>query len=205
MMEPWLERWQEGRIGWHEASGNAGLQRFWNASNRRVLVPLCGKSVDLLWLESQGNEVTGVELSPLAARAFFEENKIDYEFAGDGRYRAVDRAISIACADYFEFSGETFDACYDRGALVALPPNLRPRYVEHTRSLLSPGAYLLLIALEYAQEQADGPPFSVDAAEVLNYWPALERIDVREDIENSPPKFREAGLEQMFEVVWRRE
>ena len=123
MMEPWLERWQEGCIGWHEASGNAGLQRFWNASNRRVLVPLCGKSVDLLWLESQGNEVTGVELSPLAARAFFEENKIEYEFAGDGRYRAVDRAISIACADYFEFSGETFDACYDRGALVALPPS----------------------------------------------------------------------------------
>ena len=44
MSEPWVERWQEGRIGWHEALGNKSLKKYWKARDKRVLVPLCGKS-----------------------------------------------------------------------------------------------------------------------------------------------------------------
>ena len=65
MNDAWIERWQIGRTGWHEPQGNASLKRYWDLTGRRVLVPLCGKSADLLWLESQGNSVTGVELSEL--------------------------------------------------------------------------------------------------------------------------------------------
>ena len=71
MHENWLERWRVGRTGWHEAGGNQGLKRHWVAVGRRVLVPLCGKTPDLLWLEERGNAVTGVELSEIAVQAFF--------------------------------------------------------------------------------------------------------------------------------------
>jgi len=207
MMEHWLERWREGRIGWHEAAGNGSLQRYWKATDCRVLVPLCGKSYDMLWLESQGNEVLGVELSELAVRAFFEDNGIDYRTVQGGltRYEAIDRHITIVCGDYFEFGGETFDACYDRGALVAMPPEMRARYARHTSSLLLPDAYQLLIVLEYDQLQAAGPPFAVRADQVLSYWPELNRIAPYDDIENCPPKFRDAGLTEIIEVVWRTE
>ena len=76
MLDTWLERWRDGRTGWHETDGSALLKRHWPRLVRgsRVLVPLCGKSVDLLWLASQGLEVSGVEISGLAIRAFFDEN-----------------------------------------------------------------------------------------------------------------------------------
>ncbi len=48
-----------------------------------ILVPLCGKSLDLHWLYQHGHSVVGVELSGLAAKQFFEENGIQYTSEGD--------------------------------------------------------------------------------------------------------------------------
>jgi thiopurine S-methyltransferase len=207
MSEPWLERWKEGRIGWHESTGNQSLQRHWHATDRRVLVPLCGKSPDLLWLEEQGNDVLGVELSDIAARAFFEEHDIAFETSGEKlvRYEAIDRRIEIVCGDYFEYVDETFDACYDRGALIALPRSARPAYAAHTASLLSPNAYQLLISLEYDQDLVAGPPYSIHSDELLSYWPNLQRVSEHDDTDNLPPKFHQAGLDEVLEVVWRSE
>jgi len=201
----WLERWQAGQTGWHEARGNKRLHEHWTASGKRVLVPLCGKTLDLVWLERQGNEVVGVELSEIAAKAFFEENHLEYSLVEGAldAYVAKDRSITIYCGDFFKFSAAPFDAHYDRGALIALPVAVRRAYVEHTKSLLSANPAQLIICLEYDDSIAAGPPFSVTAHEVLSYWPHLKRVDARDDIENGPPKFREAGLSEMIEVVWR--
>lgn len=205
MNEHWLERWNEGRTGWHEPDGNKSLQKYWTGSGKRVLVPLCGKTPDLIWLASRGNEVVGIELSELAVRAFFEEHGIEYSTVAGAltAYVATDPAITIYCGDYFAFSGGPFDAYYDRGALVAMPASLRARYLEHTRSLLDTDASRLIICLEYDESIATGPPFSVPADEILSHWPDLARIDAFDDIENGPPKFRESGLDEMIEVVWR--
>ncbi len=205
MKEAWLERWQEGNTGWHEAQGNTSLREHWSVSGKRILVPLCGKTLDLLWLEGQGNEVVGVELSEIAAKAFFDENELEYSrIEGPlNAYVAKNRSITIYCGDFFEFSEGPFDAHYDRGALIALPLEVRRAYVEHTTSLLSADAEQMIICLEYDDSIAAGPPFSVPAHELLAYWPHLERVAARDDIENGPPKFREAGLDEMIEVVWR--
>ena len=169
-----------------------------------MLVPLCGKTRDLLWLEQQGNEVVGIELADMAARAFFEENELAFDHdATTSTYRARDRRIEIVCGDYFEFDGGPFDAHFDRGALAALPAGMRPGYAAHTSSLLSDDAYQLVIVVEYDETVGTGPPFSVLADEVQAYWPTLERVDRYDDIDNGPPKFREAGLKEMFENVWR--
>lgn len=204
MNETWLERWQQGRIGWHEADGNRSLKRHWRGTGFRVLVPLCGKSIDMLWLAEQGNEVTGIEVSKIAAREFFTDNDLSYERSADGtHYRAIELPITIICGDYFAFDGDGFDAHYDRGALIALPAVLRPRYAAHTTARLSADPAQLVITLEYAQASVDGPPYSVLPQELLSYWPRLARIDAYDDIANAPPKFRDAGLSKMTEVVWR--
>ena len=205
MSEPWIERWAEGRIGWHEAGGNASLRKYWRASGRRVLVPLCGKTQDLLWLAERGNEVVGIELSELAIRAFFDENELAYTVDNEEMpgYRAAGRPITIFCGDYFEFTNETFDACFDRGALIAMSAESRSVYAEHTTSLLQPGAEHLLITVEYDQQAAEGPPFSLAAEEVLSYWPGMKRIDAYDDLDNAPPKFLDAGLKEFIEVVWQ--
>ena len=54
-----------------------------------------------------------------------------------------------------------------------------------------------------ACEVANGPPFHVADAELLGYWPRLSCVETREDIENGPPKFLEAGLTSLQEKVWR--
>jgi len=207
--EEWLERWKSGHTGWHEAQGNTALHKFWPklAPGSRVLVPLCGKSVDMLWLEQQGLDVTGVELCEIAVRAFFAESGILFDIeTGDGltKFKARGRRLAIHCGDYFDYSDGQFDAVYDRAALVALPPELRPAYAEHTKSLMKPAAHHLLITLEYDQAKVNGPPFSVLADEVQSYWPELRRAGDKSALRNMPPKYREAHLSEFVEAVWRK-
>lgn len=205
MHEAWLERWQEGRTGWHQIDGNQNLKQHWHATGKRVLVPMCGKTPDMLWLEEQGNEVVGVELSEMAVQAFFDEHGLKYERTGGVlvEYRAVERRITLHCGDYFEFQAKGFGAHYDRGALVALPADLRPRYARHTNSLLSDDVEQLVVTVEYDQAVCDGPPYSLGESEIRGYWPSLARAASIDDTENAPPKFLEAGLKRMDEVVWR--
>jgi len=168
-------------------------------------VPLCGKTPDLLWLVEQGCDVAGVELSDIAARQFFADNELDYRVDRGGpldRYVAGNLPLAIYCGDYFEFDAEPFDALYDRGALVAIPGDMRERYVEHTKRLLRSDAARMIITLEYDQSIVQGPPFSAPPDEILDYWHDLKRVAETADIENCPPKFRTAGLREIQEVVW---
>jgi thiopurine S-methyltransferase len=207
MTEPWIERWKEGRIGWHEPGGNAKLREYWPdmADSSRVLVPFCGKSRDILWLASRGLEVVGVELSQIAVETFFDEHSLEVEVTGGGDticYRARTHPITIICGDYFDFEAKPFDALFDRGALVAVPADMRPRYVEHTDTLLKENAYRLVITLEYDQSAAPGPPFAVMPDEIATYWSDLVVLSRHNDIENCPPKFKAAGLTEVIETAW---
>ena len=78
--EFWLERWREGRTHFHQTRITPLLQKYWPTlavpKGGRVLVPLAGKSLDMVWLAAQGHAVLGVELSQLAVDQFFEENEL---------------------------------------------------------------------------------------------------------------------------------
>ena len=123
----WEERWEQGNTVWHQSNGNKMLRQWWDlpSHKQRVLVPLCGKSLDLLWLEERGHHVTGVELSAIAVQAFFADHDLAYTRTPVGeleRYDAQSRNVSIYCGDYFQFTESAFDAVYDRAALIAMPP-----------------------------------------------------------------------------------
>jgi len=205
--EPWLERWEQGRTGWHEPDGNSKLKTFWPdlADGTRVLVPLCGKTPDLFWLANRGLDVVGVELSQIAIESFFAEHDLEFEAHDDGkltRFVTHSHSIAIYCGDYFDFESAPFDALFDRGALVAMPANERPRYVEHTKTLVKHYAYRLIITLEYDQTAANGPPFSVMPDEVMSYWNDMKLVGRNNDIDKAPPKFKLAGLTEVIESAW---
>ena len=73
----WHDRWASNKIGFHRSAVNPLLEAHWASLGivpaSKVLVPLCGKSYDMVWLEEQGCAVVGAELSPVAVRDFFVE------------------------------------------------------------------------------------------------------------------------------------
>src|SRR5690554_292891 len=74
MANEWLERWREGRIGFHRDHPHPMLVKHWPGLGVRpgtkVLVPLCGKSLDMRWLAGQAHPVLGIELAPEAIGQF---------------------------------------------------------------------------------------------------------------------------------------
>lgn len=205
--QDWLDRWTAGNTGWHQTGVNESLREFWVSPGpgARVLVPLCGKSWDLLWLAEQDLAVTGVELSAFAIEGFFSEHNLAYEKAETGSlicYRAVERDITLHCGDYFNFTAPKFDALFDRASLIALDAEHRPAYAAHTKALLNDDAFQLLITLEYDQTLVHGPPFCVMAEEVHGIWPELRRVHEKEALDSCPPKFRGAGVSHVNEVTW---
>lgn len=202
----WLERWQRGEIGFHLPRPHPKLLRYWHvaaqASTAPVLVPLCGKSLDMRWLAAQGHDVCGVELSARALEDFVREaglslQKQDNVYTGEG--------WNLYCGDWFAFcTDQPFSLFYDRAALIALPPELRERYITHLLDQLVGNARGLLITLEYNQQQMAGPPFSVTAEAVRRYTDGRARATElnRVDILAHEPGFRERGLTGLEEVVW---
>lgn len=182
----WHERWEKGQIGFHQEMFNPWLQRYWShlrlPEGSRVLVPLCGKSMDMLWLREQGFEVLGIELSDIACRDFFVEQGVEaVPVTIDNYHRRERDGIVLLCADLFELPWEVFEGVagvYDRAALIALPPPMRHRYAERLAQRLESGTEMLLVTLEYEGES--GPPFAVYENEVRRLFePAfvVERID----------------------------
>jgi thiopurine S-methyltransferase len=179
----WIERWQENRIGFHEGRPNRFLEQYVArlGERRRVLVPLCGKSHDLAFLASQGHSVLGIELVEDAVRAFFDERLITPAIERrDLHAEYTAGPITILAGDLFAITREhvgAVDALYDRAALVALPPELRPAYAAHVRSLCAPGSPALVISLEYPDGAKEPPPFAVLEPEVRERYGEPELLD----------------------------
>lgn len=213
-MQPefWHQRWKDDRIGFHLGQVNPYLVKYWPSlelrSGSRVFVPLCGKSLDMLWLAEQGHEVVGVEISPIAVRAFFEENRLEPVISQQGAFEiwSVDQ-ITLLLGDFFELTpGQLGEVAvvYDRASLIALPAELRPEYVGHLNALC-PTAPRLLITLDYDQSKMDGPPFAVSDEEVRELYADRSSLTclAAEDVLGDNARFREQGLEYLVESVWQ--
>ena len=214
-MQPefWQSRWRAGQIGFHQARPDHHLTQHWAdlglAHGSRVFVPLCGKALDLLWLRHHGHTVTGVELSALALEAFCMENGVparrrttqDFDV-----YQAPN--LELFRGDYFALTPERLGeltGVFDRAALISWSPEWRAPYVDHMARLTRPGTEMLLVTLEYPQEQTTGPPFSVPAQEVMGLYGSRYMIRElsRQDILSSEPRMRSRGVTDLHEVCYR--
>jgi len=209
----WLDRWQENRIGFHEAAVNRHLQtylpRFTLEPGNCIFLPLCGKSHDIAWLAEQGYEVIGIELSAIAIEAFFAEHQLEYECFDSDRFGVYEaEGITLLQGDFFDLRNDDLGACnfvYDRASLIAMSAADRSRYFEHMLSITPAVGNMLLIALDYDQSEMQGPPFAVPADEIYRFYDQAFSINLLEsrDIIDELPRWREAGLSALVESVFR--
>jgi thiopurine S-methyltransferase len=185
--ELWRQSWRDRQTAFHQETVNPHLIRFWSslglAPTDRVFVPLCGKSLDLLWLAQQGHTVLGVELSALAARAFFDENRLPATRRRVGEFTLWEHGrIGILCGDFFRLGAADLGdiaAVFDRASLTALADEIRGAYLAHLRRILPAACKILLLTTEEPDEgESDGEPFAV-ADEITGLYARAFDIELR--------------------------
>jgi thiopurine S-methyltransferase len=206
-MDPafWKSRWAEGRTAFHEGQPNSYLVKHHDklATFPRVLVPMCGKAEDLAYLAARGHEVVGVELVEDAVKAFFSEHSLTPEVLECGAFvKYAAWPITIFAGDMFAAKRDVIgpiDGVWDRAALVALPDEMRRRYVDHVRALAP--KRVLIVTFEYDQAQMQGPPFSVEEAELRALY---DNCEIELLSEGPDPRVRETGpacTERCFSIT----
>ena len=208
--EAWLARWREGRTRFHLDQVHPALMRYISQqpSGARILVPLCGKSLDLGWLKDQGYNVVGVELAEQAVSELFEQLEVEPTRTPDGPFEIWESpGLSVYVGDIFELTADlagTFDALWDRAALIALNPTDRTRYAPHVSSFLKKDSSVLLSVLLYDQQKMSGPPFSVTDDEIYRLYAACQSLEKLQskNVTSRNPMFIEAGLDTVTENLW---
>ncbi|WP_346797568.1 thiopurine S-methyltransferase [Halomonas sp. Bachu 37] len=206
MSEDWLARWREGRIGFHRSEPHPALTHHWPRlgvpAGTKVLVPLCGKSVDMRWLAQHDYPVLGIEVAAEAIEQFLEQSPAEvsrYHKAGFEISRQG--SVELWCGDFFHLhidQAAEIGAFYDRASLIALPPATRHRYAFHLAQLIPPGAKGLLVSITH-DESWEGPPYSVPAEEIRTLFEPNFRLVHLED----NPEQEDSKRESVWELERR--
>ena len=211
-MANWLEFWENNEINWHSDVVTQELEEYLGLlkleSGDKVFFPLCGKSLDMIYILNQGFSIIGVELSDIGIKQFFHENELDFTISRVGEFNLYSaKNIEIYCGDFFSLTSKhLFDvkAVFDRKSLIALDRNLRQKYVKHLNDIISLGVRMLLITLHYPQHQMSGPPFSVDKSEVESLFSMAfkyQELKCFEDVENGS-KLERAGVDYIENAAY---
>jgi len=219
----WEERWQKGETGFHQDILNPYLAYFYGEKgpalaarqSLKVFVPLCGKSLDMLWLAQNGYQVLGIECSDIAIKDFFQEHKLEYRVEPGQpfiRYVSEEKTgqsrIEILHGDFFDLAPADLEGItdiYDRASMIALPETMRLDYFKKMLELQTEGMRTLLITLTYPQQEMDGPPFSVTENELNELYGEAFKIDklLGKDILVDEPRFQQRGLSSLYETAYK--
>ncbi|PIR21685.1 MAG: thiopurine S-methyltransferase [Deltaproteobacteria bacterium CG11_big_fil_rev_8_21_14_0_20_45_16] len=207
--EFWLERWNSEDTPWHQEKPEELLLKHFSASRgARVLVPLCGKSLDMLWLSHQGYQVVGIELSELAGKSFFKDHNLEFQKISRPPFKMLKtEKIEIFCGDFFELSPEILgpiDAIYDRAALIALKPELRESYIKILKRLVqksNPAKFeWLLIGRQNQVRDLEGPPYDLSEDDLKTLCGEDFIVEVLDRVERESRRDPE---HKVFETVFR--
>ena len=187
----WHEKWEINELGFHQDDFNPPLVKHWRTldipAGSKVFVPLCGKSMDMLWLAQLGYDVVGVELSEIAARSFFDEHGLRTEYDKVGPFtRYKSNRVQIYCGDFFLLTPAMLHdvvAVFDRGSLIALPADMRVQYVQKLKELLQATVKTLLITISYQDGQITPPPHQVYDEEVKALYQPWCEVEFLEESE----------------------
>ena len=178
--EHWEKLWDVRDIGFHQNQVHSDLRKHENflKPNCRVYVPLCGKTIDLVYLADQGHEVVGSELVERAVKEFFDEQKLEYSVAKDKVtdipvYRAFSKNIRIYQGDFFALTSIAigkFDAIWDRASIVAINKEDRIKFANVLKELMTPTCKSLINILKITGKNYVGPPHSMNKNDVENLF-----------------------------------
>ena len=171
----WLRSWELGgfHTSFHRKDIHPFVLKYMNPEaieGKNILVPLCGKTVDMLYLAQYANQVIGVEIAEEAIVQFFAENNLQVTMADEFTY--VSGNITILRRSFMELTPEEIDPIdwiLDRASLVALPYDMRVDYLKAIDRLSDEGTQQLVITLEYFP-LLESAPFSIPPSEVNGYY-----------------------------------
>mmetsp|Transcript_3394 Transcript_3394/g.7658 ORF Transcript_3394/g.7658 Transcript_3394/m.7658 type:complete len:305 (-) Transcript_3394:61-975(-) len=108
-----------------------------------------------------------------------------------------------------------FDAVYDRASMIAVHPSLREKYASQIGDVLRPGGTMLLVTIDRRvtssdEAKRDGPPFSIDEAEVQELYGGqgwVESVSLLEEVDDltrdgSRERWAKKGVLQLYELVF---
>jgi SAM-dependent methyltransferase len=159
-MTDWNQCYAESLTPWDKGQPSPPLVQYLTERplKGRVLQPGCGVGHDVAWLDAQGLQVTGLDLSPLAierAQKAHPEVPENAWLPGD-------------LFDLPQTHAGAFDAVVEHTCLCAMPPALRTRYRDAVHALLKPGG--LLVGVWFINPDMDpgeeGPPFGIALVEM---------------------------------------
>ncbi len=216
VLQDWVDRWTQQQIGFHKGRPNEMLVKHLDKmlndrSEIKILLPLCGKAMDIKWLYDQGHTVVGVECAEQALQEFFQENNVEYLVEKvdkiEGKlYKSLDGRVRLYCCDFFKFTDDVetdFQGVYDRGALVAINETDRERYAVLMTSLLGSDCCYLLQAYDYDPLKYQGPPHYLSEMDIHKLFEAkcrIKQLDVRDAL--SENLRNEWGLDKFDEKVF---
>ena len=245
-LERWHKGWDSGRYsvpgqGFHEAEPNRLLTKYLPymqlipkddiLKQQRVLVPLCGKSVDMIYFANQKISALGLEAIPRAVNEFSEEinspkdNASRLHEKAEHNWNIKDAGIvSIVQGDALDFKIDEkgpVDAIWDRAALVALRPEDRAAYVSMLHGSIKEGGRVLLVVVEHDmvmpcvesssqsipnKQVPYGPPYSIPTETVKslytnNGFNFLEEL-YREDKIEREPRWKGKGATKFESVCY---
>lgn len=208
----WEEKWQQGDIEFHKGDVNPVLLEHYAALDveigDQVLVPLCGKSLDMKWLLDQGYDVTGVELTEIAIKTFFEEQDLVYDCYEDSGFQVYEGDhLKLLQGDIFNLDINVTGECqayYDRAALIALPAAVRQRYVDCIAAVLEPEAKGVVSVIDYQHADEIGPPFNISPEAFKKLYKKFDVTLLAETPGGKPPKrLRDKGVDFVHEYVYQ--
>lgn len=205
----WINKWQNSETRFHQSQYHPMLVKYGDKlTTGTILVPLCGKSLDMHFLVSKGHTVIGVELSPIACEDFFKEAGLEYTINSVADFSVFSsEKITLWCGDFFKLPQTVWDrvsGIYDRAALVALPEEIRKKYVLEITNRSKQSLEIILITFEYLKDSFQGPPFAVYEHEINEIYKAFTILKLHSEKEDKLPKdnprFQSIGLTE--NIYW---
>ncbi|KAF3400174.1 putative thiol methyltransferase 2 [Penicillium rolfsii] len=153
-----------------QESGTIGGPIAQNGERRKVLVPGCGRGVDVLLFASFGYDAYGLECSASAIEACKEMEKENHSWSHVRDEKVGKGKVTFVLGDFFDGAWlkeigvprNGFDIIYDYTFFCALNLELRPKWALRHTELLASSPAGNLICLEFPRHKdplAPGPPF----------------------------------------------
>lgn len=203
--EFWLSKWNENQLGFHQQDYNQYMVNFfkdYQFKDKSVLIPLAGKSKDILWFLDKGFKVFAVEIAQKAIIDFFEEASISYSKKGN-IYSS--KNLEFICDDMFNIENNIqYDFIYDRASLVALPKEMRTRLYDLYNSLIAKSSTLFSIVIDYNKELMNGPPFNINDSEIKNMFQQCEILEFAKN-QYVLPREKEIEIKQTSYIIRKKQ
>ena len=187
-MNYWEERYQKGETGWDAGSITTPLKEYIDQltdKNLRILIPGAGNGYEFDYLIENGFQnvyVIDIAETPLEN---IKKRKPEY-------------ASHLIHSDFFKLD-DTFDLILEQTFFCALPPEMRPQYVEKMASLLNTKGKLAGLLFDFPLT-TEGPPFGGSVTEYLNLFSDKFNIKTLEKAHNSIKPRENKELFFIFEV-----